>query len=126
MSQKRILLVEDGAPARRLATIWLESASYCVLAVSSGKDAIEAAKVQAFDAMIVDMGLPDIDGDRLIQSLRMLEFHNSTPMLIYSGDSRQNAMERAHVAGCSAFINKSHEPEELLSALAQLLRPQDG
>jgi len=121
MIGKRVLLVEDGAPARRLATIWLETAGYAVVAVGSGREAIAEAELNAFDAMIVDMGLPDIDGDALIQRLRCIELHSATAMLIYSGDSRKNAQQRAEIAGCNAFINKSHEPEELLTALAELL-----
>lgn len=121
MNERRILLVEDGAPARRLATIWLESAGYIVIAVADGRSALSEAERVHFDAMVVDMGLPDMDGDALIGQLKNLPSQINTPVVMYSGDSREHAQERARSAGCDAYVNKSHEPQELLDVLDRLL-----
>ena len=120
MTKKRVLLVEDGAPARRLASIWLESAGYAVTAVGDAQQALNQAETEIFDAMVVDLGLPDMDREIWLRSLL-----GSAPtrcvVLAYSGDRRSATREWALAAGCAAYLEKSADHTELLSALEQAL-----
>ena len=123
MVVKHILLVEDGAPARRLASIWLESAGYRVTAVADAKHALAQAEVEIFDAVITDLGLPDMDGESLLRSLLSLAGTRSAPIVAYSGDARGSTREWALRAGCCAYVEKSADQDALLNALACALMP---
>ena len=116
-----ILLVEDGAPARRLVSIWLESAGYRVTAVPDAKCALMEAGSRSFHAIVVDMGLPDSDGENLVRNLLGGELNRDAAVLAYSGDARSSTRDRALAAGCIAFLEKSADQDELLNALARTL-----
>ena len=121
MTGKHILLVEDGGPARRLACIWLESAGYRVTAVADARQALAQAETVIFDAIVMDLGLPDMDGESLVRSLLSLIGTRTAPIVAYSGDARGSTREWALRAGCSAYLEKSADQEALLSVLAGAL-----
>lgn len=121
MDEIHVLLVEDGAPARRLVSIWLESAGYRVTAVPDAKGAMLEARARSFHVIVVDMGLPDSDGESLVRNLLEEELNREAAVLAYSGDARSSTRERALAAGCTAFLEKSADQDELLNALAYTL-----
>lgn len=115
----RILLVEDD-PA--LLTILQAAMSYGGFkgeAARSGGEAIEAFSNRRFDAVLVDLGLPDLDGTDLLHRLREI---SDVPILVVSGrDSERDKIE-ALDRGADDFIPKPFLPGELLARIRSALR----
>ncbi len=115
----RILLVEDD-PA--LLTILQASMSYGGFkaeTAASGGEAIEAFGNRRFDAVLVDLGLPDLDGTDLLHRLREI---TDVPILVVSGRDSERDKVDALDRGADDFIPKPFLPGELLARIRSALR----
>lgn len=71
-SHAKILVVEDDAMVRNLVLTALEAQSFDLFAESTGRGAIASAATNAFDVVLLDLGLPDIDGIEVVRATRMV------------------------------------------------------
>ena len=118
----RILIVEDE-PALRLAlTINLRSRHYDVDAVGDGAAALRAASTQPPDLVIVDLGLPDMDGVDVIAGLRGWA---TMPVIVLSARDRQAQKVDALDAGADDYVTKPFGMDELLARVRAALRRAD-
>lgn len=87
--------------------------------VSCGKDAIEATRSGRFDAVLLDLGLPDVDGGELLPTLRKL---SSIPIIVVSGRGTERDKIEALDLGADDFVAKPFLPGELLARIRAALR----
>ena len=87
----RILIVEDDASVRRLFEHVLSEDGYYVTSVGTGRHALLVLRDVAFDAVIVDMSLPDLDGPEALQALRELPGSANMPAIAISGMDEHDA-----------------------------------
>ncbi|MCX8146060.1 MAG: response regulator [Azovibrio sp.] len=114
-----ILLVEDDAQIRKFVCIALASEGYAVHeACSAGQAASLAASLRPA-LLILDLGLPDRDGQHFIQDLRAW---SSTPILVLSARSQESDKVKALDAGADDFLTKPFGVSELLARVRALLR----
>jgi two-component system, OmpR family, response regulator len=116
----RLLLVEDDVMVASGIKLGLSGAGYAVDWVGSGERALEAIKTESFDAAIVDLGLPKMDGLELTQTLR--KSGHSLPILILTArDALQDRVQGLDY-GADDYMLKPFELPELLARLRALLR----
>jgi DNA-binding response OmpR family regulator len=116
----RLLLVEDDVMLASGIKLGLTGAGYAVDWVGSGERALEAVKADSFDAAIVDLGLPKMDGLELTQTLRKNGL--SLPILILTArDALQDRVQGLDY-GADDYMVKPFELPELLARLRALLR----
>ena len=115
----RILLVEDDPALLTILQAAMNFGGFRGEAVSSGCDAIEAFKARPFDAVLVDLGLPDLDGTDLLHALREL---SDVPILVVSGRDTERDKIDALDRGADDFIPKPFLPGELLARIRSALR----
>jgi len=122
----RILLVEDEALVRILATEYLEDAGYRVEPAVSVMDAMGKVRLLhgEIDAAVVDVGLPDRKGDVLVVELRAL--YPALPVVIASGYEEAQLRDRFKGDGKTAFLNKPYTQEQLLTCLAAVRAVSGG
>jgi len=123
----RILLVEDEHDIRSFLLRSLEEAGYLVDAAPDGKAAEELAQENVYDALIVDLGLPDQDGFTLI--LRLRQIGVKAPVLILSARRSVDDRVRGLEQGGDDYLTKPFALAELLARLRNLLKrnsPSDG
>lgn len=115
----RILIIDDEVQIRRLLRIALESRTYEVNDAAFGRVGIEAVAFWKPDAVILDLGLPDMDGLTVLQRIRAF---SDAPVLVLSVRSREDVKVAALEAGADDFVNKPFGMNELAARLSALLR----
>jgi two-component system, OmpR family, KDP operon response regulator KdpE len=118
----RILIVDDEP--NLLATIapLLRTRGYDVLTAMSGHAALEAVHRDAPDLVILDLGLPDLDG---VDVCRQIRESRSTPIVVLSARGAENDKVRALDAGADDYVTKPFGTEELLARVRVALRRID-
>lgn len=114
MNKPLILVVEDDTPIRNLITTTLKSNDYRYLSASNGKTAILEASSHNPDIVLLDLGLPDMDGVEVIQNIRSW---SNLPIIIISARSEDNDKIEALDAGADDYLTKPFSVEELLARL---------
>ena len=127
MTPRTILVVEDNPITRKMMRIALESEAYDVLEAGDGRTALELAKNRRPDLVLQDYVLPDMDGLRLMESLRSLPGHRpEAPFLVVTGMVSQIEKLRACAAPSTTFLPKPIEPSRLVEIVRALLESAPG
>jgi two-component system KDP operon response regulator KdpE len=122
----RILVVDDEPQILRALTINLRARSYDVREAASGAAALSTAARHPPDLVILDLGLPDMDGVDVIRGLRGW---SSSPIIVLSGRSDSGDKVEALDAGADDFVTKPFGVDELLARIRAVSRraaPQDS
>lgn len=127
MNKTMILVVEDDAPVRNLITTTLKAHDYRYLTASNGESAILEASSHNPDVVLLDLGLPDMDGVEVIKKIRSW---SNVPIIIISARSEDMDKIEALDAGADDYLTKPFSVEELLARLRvterRLLMVQTG
>ncbi|MGZ8599010.1 MAG: response regulator [Actinomycetota bacterium] len=121
-----VLVVDDEPVLLRLLEVNLRVAGLDVRTASSGTGALEAARAHAPDAIVLDLGLPDLGGWDVLAGLRQIEGLSVTPVIVLSGHDRDAAAPPDYAAGVHAFLTKPVEPADLVETLRRALARTDA
>ncbi len=119
MNKTLILVVEDDAPIRNLITTTLKTRDYKYITATTGNEAIIASTSHNPDIILLDLGLPDIDG---IEVIRQIRSWCNTPIIVISARSEDNDKIEALDNGADDYITKPFSVEELLARLRVTIR----
>lgn len=119
MPQIRILVVDDEPQIQRFLKPSLTAAGYHVLAAQDGAEALKAAATQAPDLVLLDLGLPDIDGKEIIRRIRSW---SQMPIIVLSARDREAEKIEALDLGADDYINKPFGIGELMARIRTALR----
>jgi CheY-like chemotaxis protein len=116
---RRILVIEDHGEGREALVALLEFRGHSVSVAEDGRSGVKTALAERPDMILVDIGLPDVDGVDVIRDIRLRVPAGETQIVAYSG--YHTAADRARKAGCDAFVLKPgvEELEALLDAFAE-------
>ena len=116
-----ILVVDDEQAIRKFVRLTLEAQSYAVVEAASGQEAIAGSAYHKPDLVILDLGLPDMDGLEVIQALRSW---TQTPIVVLSVKDSDEDKIGALDAGADDYLTKPFSVGELLARLRVGLRRQ--
>jgi CheY-like chemotaxis protein len=116
----RVLLVEDNRDSAELQKMLFQLAGYHVETAYSGAAAIQAAKAGAPNVVVMDLGLPDINGYDLIEQLRRISSLENTDYIAYSGRTSFEDKQRSQKAGFARFVVKPARAGQLEQLIAEL------
>ena len=116
---QRVLVVDDEQAIRRLLRASLTARGYAVWEASTGEQALQAAPAARPDVIILDLGLPDIDGTEIT---RLLREWTQTPIIILSVREEESDKIAALDAGADDYLTKPFGPGELLARIRAILR----
>ena len=114
MSKFLILVVEDDAPVRNLITTTLKAHEYRFLAAATGEGAVMEAASHNPDIILLDLGLPDVDG---VEVIRRIRSWSNVPIIGISARSEDADKIDALDAGADDYLTKPFSVEELLARL---------
>ena len=114
MNKPLVLVVEDDRPVRNLIVTTLKSHDYRYLTAENGKTAIMEASSHNPDIVLLDLGLPDIEGVEVIKKIRMW---SNMPIIVISARSEDTDKIEALDAGADDYITKPFSVEELLARI---------
>jgi CheY-like chemotaxis protein len=121
-----ILLVEDNVAAAVTLAEVLELWGYEVRLAHSGSLALAAAAAARPDLVLLDIGLPEMDGYEVARRLRADPTLRGTLLVALTGYGQESDRQRAREAGFDYHLTKPVDPQELERLLSTLLRPSDG
>ena len=115
-----LLLVEDDTELARQTSLWLSEAGHSCTWLEKGGAALIALGTEAFDAVILDVGLPDMDGFTVVEQMRARGF--GLPVLFLTARDNVTDRVRGLKAGGDDYVTKPFAMEELLARLEALQR----
>ena len=114
MSRANIMVAEDDGPVRNLITVTLKAHDYGYVTATTGEGAINTAASVNPDIILLDLGLPDIDGVEVIERIRTW---SNVPIIVVSARSEDSDKIDALDAGADDYLTKPFSVEELLARL---------
>jgi two-component system KDP operon response regulator KdpE len=118
-AQPSILVIDDEVQIRRLMRFALEGGGYRVLEAATGQLGLSEAAAAQMDGVVLDLGLPDMDGTAVVRRLREW---SKVPVLILSVRAGEEDKISALDAGADDYLTKPFSTRELLARLRALLR----
>jgi len=119
-----ILIADDNDDLRDMLGQLLGANGYSVLGAADGSEAVEAAAREQPDLIIMDLGMPGIDGLSAVSEIRRHASLAELPILIISAFDRLEYRTEAISAGCAGFLSKPLDPGLLLNTVRLLLKPE--
>jgi CheY-like chemotaxis protein len=118
-----VLIVDDEPDARLIISRIVEERGARTLTATSGTETLSLLASESIDILVSDIGMPDFDGYRLIQTIRTLESKRvrNLPAIALTAYARTEDRQRALLAGYQMHLPKPVEPRELVAGIASLL-----
>ena len=115
----RVLVVEDDKSIRNFFRTILEANNYDVIMANTGAEAYSMVTSQCPDLVILDLGLPDMDGMKILKSIREW---SAMPILVVSARTHERDKVEALDAGADDYITKPFGTSELLARIRTAIR----
>jgi CheY-like chemotaxis protein len=126
MSERRLslLLTEDNVVNQKLAVRLLEKRGHSVVVVGNGREALEALERQAFDVVLMDVQMPEMDGFEATAAIRAREkvTGSHVPIVAMTAHAMKGDRERCLDVGMDGYISKPLQPSELFEAVEGFVR----
>lgn len=118
---RRVLVVEDSAVIRRLIDVCLRPAKIQVLMREDGPSGLAAALEDPPDLLVLDIGLPEMDGWQVLDRLRSDPRTRNLPVLVLTAHAEEESRRRADRGGANAFVTKPFQPSEFRRLVLTML-----
>ena len=122
MAKKKILIVEDELELVKAMQIRLEQAGYEIITSFDGQDALDKAKREVPDLIILDLMLPKMDGYKVCGLLKADSRYNRIPVIMATARGQESDSKLGFEVGADAYIVKPFQYEFLLSKIKELLK----
>lgn len=120
----RVLVIEDDQSAALATERMLKNQGMVVDRTDLGEDGLEIAKIYDYDIILLDLGLPDMDGLEVLRRLRQARIE--TPVLILSGVSQADSKVRGFGSGADDYLTKPYDRNELVARIHAIVRRSKG
>ncbi|WP_052668244.1 response regulator [Nitriliruptor alkaliphilus] len=121
----RVLVADDDPDIRRLVVMKLRSAGHAVTEVGDGNAAVEVARAEAPDLLLLDLMMPGMSGTEVCQTLRAEDRFADVPMVLLTARAQERDVTSGLAAGATAYLSKPFSPRGLIEELAPYLGDPD-
>lgn len=125
-SKATVLMVEDSKTSRKVLSMLFERLDYSIVEAENGEKALEKARGNAIDLVLLDLMLPDINGHELLPKLREIKGLQDVPVIMLTG--RQDSTDRllGIQSGASEYVTKPFDPQKLTALVQQYIENNKG
>jgi DNA-binding response OmpR family regulator len=120
-TRRKVLVVEDAEATWTVQERMLIAAGFNPLVCTNGVDALEAIAVEDFDLVVLDLGLPEVDGWAILGRLRAEPRTASVPVLIVTARDDAETLQRARLAGANGYLAKPFDVGKFRKAVNELV-----
>lgn len=120
----RILLVEDDPSTSKSIELMLTHANLNVYSTDLGEEGVDLAKLYDYDLILLDLGLPDMNGHEVLRQLRLARVE--TPILILSGSDDAESKIKGFGFGADDYLTKPFHRDELVARIHAIIRRSKG
>ncbi len=121
-----MLIVDDDETIAEPLSIRLQRQGFGTLVANCGRQARKMALTEQPDCILLDLGLPDVDGFDLCQELVDSDATCAIPVIVVSGMDRPDILRRCRAAGCYYYVRKPYDPNALLTLIRQAIAESDA
>ncbi|KQV59189.1 hypothetical protein ASC95_28160 [Pelomonas sp. Root1217] len=119
----RVLLVEDNPVNQQVACAFLEMVKLQVEVAENGVEALERIRKEAFDAVLMDMQMPEMDGVTATRLIRAMPEHARLPIIAMTAGAMEADVQDCLAAGMNAHVSKPIDPRQLVRTLLAWVEP---
>src|SRR4029453_10119084 len=126
LAPQRILLVEDSVPNQKVAIAMLQSQGHTVVVANDGQEALGLFGAQEFDAILMDIQMPGMDGFACTAAIRSAEARTGAhiPIIAMTAHALAGDREKCMAAGMDDYVSKPIRREDLFRALSAAVEPR--
>lgn len=118
--QKNILAVDDSSSIRKLVEYSLKSKGYGVKTVADGLEAMEALAKDKYDAVVLDINMPRMNGFEVLKKIREDELYKTLPVVILTTEGQDEDRNTAMALGATQYVVKPFKPTEIVAIIDAL------
>lgn len=118
---EKILVVDDDIETLRLVGLMLQRQGYQILAASNGQQALQIAKAEKPDLVLLDVMMPDMDGYEVTRQLRADAVTSSVPIIMFTAKTQVDDKVTGFEAGADDYLTKPTQPRELFAHVKAVL-----
>jgi two-component system, chemotaxis family, chemotaxis protein CheY len=118
---KTILVAEDSASIRKFISIALWMEGYKVITASDGMEALEKLPNQKIDMLITDLNMPNIDGYKLITTIRAIAEYKDLPIIILTSLSKEEDIKKGMQFGANSYLIKPFNQKRIQYEVSKYL-----
>ena len=123
---RSILMVEDSITSRKVLSMLFKRHGYHALEAASGAEAVEIAKSNTPDIILLDVMLPDTNGHALLERLRCFDHLGKVPVIMLTGRHDPKDKMKGLQGGVSEYLTKPVNPQRLMEILQSYLQPDSS
>lgn len=116
-----ILLVEDDEDISELIEIRLKEEGHCVSSTIKGQEALELVRTKSFDAFILDLRLPDVQGLDVTREIRKIPHYEKTPIFLVSGSIDKKSIETIKTLDITQVHVKPFDADRVVDSIQKVL-----
>ena len=116
-----ILVGEDSAVIRRLIEVCRRAADLEIVTRDDGNSGLKAVGSESPDLVVLDIGLPGMDGWEVLDRIRKDDLTKSIPVVVLTAHAEEESRRRANEGGADAFVTKPFQPNDFRSTVLSLL-----
>lgn len=118
---KKVLTVDDSASVRKMVEFSLKSKGYVMGAAGNGQEALDLLAQEKFDAIVLDVNMPVMNGLEFLEKRMENDAFASIPVIMLTTEGQDEDRDKAMALGATAYIIKPFKPSQLLELLEEFL-----
>jgi CheY-like chemotaxis protein len=123
---KTLLLADDSVTIQRVVELTFAHEDVRIISVSDGERAMQWLETDRADLVLVDVGIPEVDGYTIAEHVKTSKRHKNVPVLLMAGAFEPVDEDRSRAIGCDGVIVKPFEPQHLVERVKELLGQSSG
>lgn len=118
---KKMLTVDDSPSVRKLVKFTLKAKGFQVSSAGDGEEALDLMKEESFDAIILDINMPRMNGLEFLKHIKANDQYASIPVIMLTTEGQDDDKDKAISLGATAYMVKPFKPTQLLTLLEKIV-----